>query len=82
MFKSFGLLPSDVIQHSLPLRLVPPTTIGYNLNYTKFYIGLSKDGISKNFISFKPKKLFLKFYIKCPQIKNEFRNNRTNRTRF
>ncbi len=25
MFRSFGLLPSDVTQHSFPLRLEPPT---------------------------------------------------------
>lgn len=34
-------------------------TSGYELKYNKFYIGLAKDGIAKNFISFKPKKSFL-----------------------
>ena len=29
---------------------------GYNLKYNKYYIGLNKDGISKNFVSFTPRK--------------------------
>lgn len=37
---------------------------GYELKYNKFYIGLSKDGIAKNFIEFKPKKSWLYFIIK------------------
>ncbi len=37
---------------------------GYELKYNKFYIGLVKDGIAKNFISFKPKKSFLYLVIK------------------
>ena len=37
---------------------------GYELKYNKFYIGMSKDGISKNFVSFKPKKSFLYLTIK------------------
>ena len=32
---------------------------GYELNYNKFYIGLSNNGISKNFMSFSPKKKFI-----------------------
>lgn len=32
---------------------------GYELKYNKFYIGLSINGISKNFISFTPKKKFI-----------------------
>ncbi len=34
---------------------------GYELKYNKFYIGLTKDGVVKNFIAFRPKKTF--FYI-------------------
>lgn len=37
--------------------------IGYELKYNKFYIGMTKDGISKNFVFFKPKKNFM--YICC-----------------
>ncbi|MBP5204516.1 hypothetical protein J6Z48_02650 [bacterium] len=32
---------------------------GYELKYNKFYIGLNKDGISKNIFSFRPKKQYL-----------------------
>lgn len=31
----------------------------YDLNYTKFYIGLSINGMSKNFLSFKPMKKYM-----------------------
>ena len=34
---------------------------GFELNFTKFYIGLSKDKIARNFISFQPRKNF--FYL-------------------
>ncbi len=40
---------------------------GYELKYNKFYIGIAKDGIAKNFISFKPKKSFLTFIFKGPE---------------
>ncbi len=39
-------------------------TNGYEFKYNKFYIGLSKDGIVKNFISFKPKKNYVYFIVK------------------
>ncbi|MBR3153036.1 MAG: hypothetical protein IKF52_05525 [Clostridia bacterium] len=32
---------------------------GYELKYNKFYVGLSKDGYVRNFISFQPKKSFI-----------------------
>lgn len=32
---------------------------GYDLKYNKFYIGITKDGVAKNFISFQPKKSFV-----------------------
>lgn len=38
-------------------------TVGYELKYNKFYIGLTKDGVSKNFLMFRPKKNYL--YIVC-----------------
>ncbi|MBQ1237261.1 MAG: hypothetical protein IIX70_03110, partial [Oscillospiraceae bacterium] len=32
---------------------------GYELKYNKFYIGMVKDGVSKNFLMFRPKKNYL-----------------------
>ena len=37
---------------------------GYELKYNKFYIGLAKDGIVRNFVNFKPKKSFMWLSIK------------------
>lgn len=37
---------------------------GFQLKYNKYYIGLSKDGISKNFISFTPRKTAIILSIK------------------
>lgn len=37
---------------------------GYELKYNKFYIGVIKDGIVKNFVGFKPKKNYLYFEVK------------------
>lgn len=37
---------------------------GYEFKYNKFYIGLTKNGMAKNFISFKPKKDFFYLVIK------------------
>lgn len=42
-------------------------TAGYELKYNKFYIGLAKDGVTKNFIYFKPKKKFVYLYIKSQE---------------
>ncbi|WP_026499333.1 hypothetical protein [Butyrivibrio sp. WCD2001] len=39
-------------------------TSGYELKYNKFYVGLAKNGVAKNFISFKPKKSFLHLFFK------------------
>ena len=39
-------------------------TQGYEFKYNKFYIGMSKDGIVKNFIEFRPKKSFLYLIVK------------------
>lgn len=36
---------------------------GYDLKYNKFYIGLSKDGLAKNFVSFVPKKSFVNMRV-------------------
>lgn len=40
---------------------------GFTLKYNKFYIGLSKDGISRNFLMFRPKKSFLYIVIKSEE---------------
>ncbi len=37
--------------------------VGYDLKYNKFYIGMMRDGVSKNFLMFRPKKNYL--YIVC-----------------
>ena len=39
-------------------------TQGYEFKYNKFYIGMAKDGVVKNFIRFKPKKSFLHLCIR------------------
>ncbi len=37
---------------------------GYELKYNKFYIGMAKDGVPKNFLMLKPKKNFLYLIFK------------------
>ncbi len=39
----------------------------FTLKYNKFYIGLSKDGISRNFLMFKPKKATLHIVVKSEE---------------
>lgn len=43
--------------------------VGYELKYNKFYIGLSSDGVSRNFLAFKPMKKFL--YLRFKGHENE-----------
>lgn len=38
--------------------------VGYELKYNKFYIGISKEGVVKNFIEFKPKKNYFYLIVK------------------
>ncbi|MBR5114949.1 MAG: hypothetical protein IK101_06600 [Oscillospiraceae bacterium] len=40
-------------------------TDGYELKYNKFYVGIAKDGVAKNFMSFRPKKTFIYLCIKA-----------------
>ena len=40
------------------------TPVGFQLKYNKYYIGMSKDGISKNFITFNPRKTSIILNIK------------------
>lgn len=38
---------------------------GYEIKYNKFYVGITKDGIAKNFVMFRPHKSFLYLVLKC-----------------
>lgn len=49
------------------LELLAKFTSGYELKYNKFYIGLSKESKSDNFIFFKPQKRVLYFVIRKNQ---------------
>ena len=40
---------------------------GYELKYNKFYIGLSSNGVSKNFMNFSPKKKFIYLGFRGPE---------------
>lgn len=40
---------------------------GYSMKYNKYYIGLTLDGIAKNFVSFKPQKTTVLLHIKHKQ---------------
>ncbi len=44
---------------------------GYDLKYNKFYIGVSKDGTTKNFVMFRPKKNFLYLVTKGSEDSNK-----------
>ena len=46
------------------LELIDEFVVGFTLKYNKYYIGLSQDGISKNFVSFCPKKKYMHFNIR------------------
>ena len=37
---------------------------GYEMKYNKFYIGLAKDGVAKNYLYFKPKKQYAYLFVK------------------
>lgn len=59
--------PTTVAMADQMLGLLTKFAPGYELKYTKFYIGLSKDGKSDNFVSFKPQKRVLYFVIRKNQ---------------
>jgi hypothetical protein len=40
---------------------------GYQLKYNKYYIGLSRDGIAMNFVSFTPRKSYIIFTMRIDQ---------------
>lgn len=46
------------------LTYVHEVAPGYQLNYNKHYIGLSKDGVAKNFVYFQPRKQSVLFHVK------------------
>jgi hypothetical protein len=58
--ESLGL--ADMVQ-----AMVDEVVPGFSLKYNKHYIGLSKQGVSKNFISLIPKKKTIILHIKLPQ---------------
>ena len=62
------------------LEIVHTVAPEYQLNYNKYYIGLSKDGIANNFVHFKPKKQWVKLLAKIPQ--SEDLNNELNGVMF
>lgn len=43
---------------------------GFTANYKKQYVGLSKDGISRNFVYVVPKRKYIYLFIKCPENQN------------
>ena len=49
------------------LELLKQLDPDLELKYNKFYIGLSKDGQSNNFVTFRPRKSQLNFELKLPQ---------------
>ena len=46
--------------------LLPPND-GFRMNFTKYYIGVNKDGVTKNFIEFEPQKSGTVLRIKLPR---------------
>lgn len=49
------------------LEIVHTIAPEYQLNYNKYYIGLSKDGVANNFVYFKPKKQWVRLFAKIQQ---------------
>lgn len=49
------------------LEIVHTAAPEYQLNYNKHYVGLSKDGVSNNFVYFKPKKQYIRLFAKLQQ---------------
>lgn len=47
-------------------RIVP----GYELKYNKFYIGIAKDGVARNYFSFKPRKKYVYLQFKGDEDSN------------
>ena len=60
------------------LELIRNFAPGFSLKYNKHYIGLTKDGISKNFVSFVPRKKAVILEIKHPktsEVDNKLENS-------
>lgn len=49
------------------IGFIEPFAPGYGLKYNKHYIGLAKDGVSQNFISFIPRKKVMLLHLKHEQ---------------
>ncbi len=56
--------PKILKQVDAVFEFVKELAPGYALKYNKFYIGLEKEGVVKNFVSFRPKKSFFYLCIK------------------
>lgn len=59
--------PETVKMADRLLGLVHDFAPGYQLNYTKFYIGLALNGQANNFVQFKPQKSALRLDLKLPE---------------
>jgi len=59
--------PATVSLVDLLLELLKEYDDGYLPNYNKHYIGLSKSGISDNFLIFQPRKKALNFNVRLPR---------------
>lgn len=49
------------------LEIVHTAAPEYKLNYNKHYVGLSKDGVSNNFVYFKPKRQYIRLFARLQQ---------------
>lgn len=49
------------------LELINSIKPGFSLKYNKFYIGLANNGQVNNFVTFRPKKVFMRLDIKLPR---------------
>lgn len=61
--------PKTVSMTDSMLSLISEFAPGYELNYTKFYIGLAKDGQSDNFVDFRPRRNYIIMSVKSEQSK-------------
>lgn len=59
--------PKTVALADKMLGMIHGFAAGYELKYNKYYIGLAKEGRTKNFVSFKPQKRALRFELKLPK---------------
>lgn len=63
--------PATVKMADQLLKIVQELDPGIELKYNKFYIGLAKDGQPRNFVTFRPKKNFLRLDVKLKRSDDE-----------